>query len=514
MASDRDRAGGPLAPVRAAFARQDYDGALAALDRALSAEPARVELWMSLAELQHHLGRDREARAAVGRALALAPDHASALLLSAVLDNTLGDAVRGERTLRELLRRQPHHGAARANLASLLERGNRFAEAEREARDGLKDAPYEPLLNHVVAQCALHRGDLDTCALYLERLRVALEREPRHAIGPMPQHAAYLAAQLLQARGRHDEAFAAFVEANRIAAANAARRGVDGRAFLAEAAAEAAVLDGAADADRPALDEPAPLPFRPAFLVGFPRSGTTLLEQILDAHPDIVSLEEKGCFEEVLDLLPGGYPTGLARVAAVDRERVRAAYAARVLEHLPVAAGKLMVDKLPLRLTRAGAIHLLLPEARFIFALRHPYDAVLSCFMQEFGANSAMANCFTLEDAAAMYHRTMSLWSRYREQYPLAVVTVRYEALVDDLAREVRPVLEHLGVPWDARVEGFAEHALARGRIRTPSYSQVRRGLYTQARGRHLAYLPHFAPAVRALLDPWVARWGYAATGP
>lgn len=501
---------GPLARVGAAFAQQDYPAALAALEDALRIEPTRSGLWMSVAEIQHHLGRERDARVAVERVLALEPGHGPALLLSAVIDNSLGDEERGERTLRGLLSLQPHNGAARANLASLLERANRFVEAEREAREGLRAAPYDPLLNHVVAQCALHRRDLDTCEFYLQRVGAALAREPRLEIGPMPQHAAYLTAQLLRARGRHDDAFAAFVAANRIAASNATRRGVDGREFLAEVAAEAALFPADGVVVAADLGELGALPFRPAFLVGFPRSGTTLLEQMLDAHPDIVGLEEKGCFEEALNLLPGGYPGGLARVASADRAQARSRYAAGVLEHRPDAVGKVLVDKLPLRLARAGAIHRLLPDARFIFALRHPYDVVLSCFMQEFGFNTAMANLYTLEGAAALYDTTMALWVRYREQFPLAVVTVRYEALVADLASEVAPVLEHLGVAWDARVEGFAEHAVGRGRIRTPSYSQVRQGIYTEARGRYLSYAEHFTPKVRALLDPWVERWGYS----
>ena len=488
--------------ARAAHATGDLPGAQAALEQALGLAPRDPALWTALAELLHAAGRDGEARGAVERALALAPQDPAAQNLAALIANALGDAAGAEALLRGLLARQPHHAAARANLASLLERSNRAAEAEREARDGLKVAPHEPLLNLVVAQCALRRRDLDACALYLGRIR--------DAGGLIPQHAAYLRARLLDAQDRPAEAFAAFEAANRLAAAHAARAGADPARYRAQLAAESRAFTPEWVAGWGALPDPEPLPFRPAFLVGFPRSGTTLLEQILDAHPGVAALEEQPFLEELLNALAGGYPQGLAALGAAERAALRARYAARVLGARPDAAGRVVLDKFPLASTKAGAIQRLFPEARFVFALRHPYDVVLSCVMQEFGPNDAMANLLTLDDAAALYGATMALWQRYAEALPLAVATVRYERLVEDLAGEVRPVLEHLGLPWDPQVERFAEHARGRGRIRTPSYAQVSEGLSTAARGRFERYAACFGPGVRARLDPWVQRWGYA----
>lgn len=498
-----------VARARAAHAAGELLGALVALEGALRLEPQHAELWTGLAELLHTLGRDDDALAALARTFAMAPRDPVALLFAGIIHNARGDVVEAEAILRDLLTLQPFHAAARANLASLLERSNRYDEAEREAREGLKVAPHEPLFSLVVAQCALHRRDFDTCDLFLGRLRASLARDPRHETGLIPQHAAYLAAQMLQARGRHAEAFDAFAAANRIAERNSTRRGIRGGEYRAQHAAEARAFTAEWVADWAPLPQPEPLPFRPAFLVGFPRSGTTLLEQILDAHPQVVGLEEQGFLEDALNELPSGYPIGLARLTVAERSALRARYAAAVLGRAPKAVGKVLVDKHPLKLARAGAIQRVIPEARFILALRHPYDVVLSCFMQEFGFNSAMANFFTLEDAAALYDETMALWERHRAQQPLAVVTVRYESLVEDLAGQVRPVLEHLGVGWDARVEDFAAHAISRGRIRTPSYSQVSQGMYTQARGRHHDHAARFSPQVRALLDPWVEHWGY-----
>jgi tetratricopeptide (TPR) repeat protein len=493
-----------VARARAAHAAGGYNDALSALMQALLLAPQDAALLVTLATLLHELGRDVEAQPAAERALALAPADPNAVLVAASVANARGEGARAEALLRALIARSPHLATARARLASLLERASRFEEAEREARAGLKTATHEPLLNLVVAQCALHRGDLDSCELHLGRIRAAS--------GTIPQHAAYLAAQLLAAREMHAEAFAAFATANRLAAAHAAR--VAPPTDLAEVVAERGVFSDAWVAGWAPLAPPAALPFQPAFLVGFPRSGTTLLEQILDAHPGVSAIEEQPFLDDRIKEPACDHPQGLATLDHAAREGLRARYAAAVLAHRPEAAGRVLVDKLPLNLARAGAIQRLFPEARFLFALRHPYDVVLSCFMQEFAPNPAMVNFHSLEGAARYYDAVMALWAQHRAQQALAVVTVRYEALVDDLEAEVRPALAHLGLDWDPRVAAYAEHARSRGRIRTPSYAQVRQGLYTSARARFVKYLPLFSVEVRALLDPWVERWGYAPVNP
>lgn len=179
----------------------------------------------------------------------------------------------------------------------------------------------------------------------------------------------------------------------------------------------------------------------PVFLVGFPRSGTTLLEQMLDAHPELRTLEEKDAIDVVrrrIAGLPGGYPDALATLPAADLAALRALYRAEVARHLGGAAPTgLLVDKMPLNSLEAGLIHRLFPRARFLLALRHPADVVLSNFMQAFKPNAAMAQFSSLASAARFYAEVMALWQQYSAVLPLAVHTVRYEDLVADL--EGRP---------------------------------------------------------------------------
>lgn len=477
-----------------------------ALETAIAQAPWRADLWVMLGEVLWTIGLQREAAAAGREALARDPDAPGVLNFTGLIESRLGDVAAAEATYRKLLARHPHYSPGAANLAILLEHNNRLDDADAVARAGLRVAPNEPLLNLVAAKCALRRGDHETCALHIDRI------EAKAGASLVAQHAAYLRGKLHDARGEPALAYAAFQRANERARASWLRvhRGPNThRLVLAE---ERRRFTPAWLASWDELPPPAPLPFRPTFLVGFPRSGTTLLDQILDGHEQVMTLEERTFAEDLMNevaALPDGYPGALADLDPGLRDRLRARYAAAVAadkgELKPV-----VVDKFPLKMTKAGFIQRVFPEARFILALRHPYDVVLSGFMQEFLVNEAMASFFSLDEAAEMYDECFSLWQQYRDALPLAVHEVRYEALIEDLEAEVRPTLEFVGVGWDARVAGFAEHARSRGRIRTPSYSQVSQGLYTSARGRFTKYLQFFSPRARALLDPWVARLGYA----
>ncbi len=476
-----------------------------ALTAALAQAPRRADLWVMLGEVLWTMGLEREAATASRQAQVHGPNDPAVLNFAGLIEGRLGDVTAAEATYRKLLARHPHYSPGAANLAVLLEHGNRHDEADAVARAALRTAPNEPLLNLVVAQCALRRRDFETCALYLDRMHA------RAGQGLHAQHAAYLRGKMLDARGSFPAAYLAFQQANVDARESWQRVHAGPNLIRMLLQQERRCFTPEWVAGWSPLPEPAPLPFRPTFLVGFPRSGTTLLDQILDGHDEIMTLEERTFAEDLMNEVanyPDGYPAALATLDAATRDQLRTRYATAVAADRGLLK-PVVVDKFPLKMTKAGFIQRVFPEARFLLALRHPYDVVLSCFMQEFLVNEAMASFFSIDDAAAMYDEAFGLWQQYRDAMPLAVHEVRYEDLVADLEGEVRPALEFLGVEWDARVAEFAAHARSRGRIRTPSYSQVSQGLYTSARGRFVNYLPHFSAKARALLDPWVKRHGY-----
>ena len=198
---------------------------------------------------------------------------------------------------------------------------------------------------------------------------------------------------------------------------------------------------------------------RPAFLIGFPRSGTTMLEQVLAAHPEIVTTDERRFLFLIRDRYERRFPMGatlaekLAAIDAPTRERLRADYFAAVAAALPAATRALvLVDKLPLNLVDLPWIRAIFPDARVLVALRDPRDACLSCCMQDFVLNEGMIELLTLEGAARFYADVMSIWLGLRDRIGLSWLEVRYEDTVQDLEAAARRVLAFLAVSWDERV--------------------------------------------------------------
>ena len=237
-----------------------------------------------------------------------------------------------------------------------------------------------------------------------------------------------------------------------------------------------------------------------------------MLDSILRSHAAISVVEERDTVQSVqsaLERLPGGYPDGLAEFDSDHLAELRQIYFTELDKHLePDDRSAVVVDKLPLNTVHAGLIHRIFPQARFLFAQRHPCDCVLSCFMQNLRLNDAMANFLDLEDAARLYDKVMTLWQQYQAVLPLAVHTVRYESLVEAFEETVAPVLDFLGVDWDDAIKNYAETARQRGRIKTPSYNQVTQPIYTRARGRWERYREHMQPVSPTLLL-WAKHFGY-----
>ncbi len=250
----------------------------------------------------------------------------------------------------------------------------------------------------------------------------------------------------------------------------------------------------------------------PIFLVGFPRSGTTLLDQVLDSHPNIQVLEEQpllGSIFAELRQASGGYLPALAALDEKALQSYRQRYLREMARLLPLDhPGGLRVDKMPLNLVHAPLIARLFPEARMMFALRHPCDAVLSCFMQNFKINDAMVHFLSLEETTHLYTRLMALWQRAADVLPLRVHTVRYEGIVEDFRAEIAPLLHFLGVEWHDAVLKYDRHARSRA-ISTPSYQQVTQPIYAHARYRWMRYRTEMAPILDQLA-PFASSFGYA----
>ncbi len=475
-----------------------------AFGQACELDPANARVFANLALALQTAGRLQSAVPVFEQALELAPDDAESWLALGLVHNELRDTERAEQALKQALTLRPDQPRMYAELAALYEDLNRLDAAAETLNNGLQKAPDDPRLKLEAAKLARRGGDPGNAVALLEQFDL-------HALDDrLAQMLAYELGLNQDRLGAADAAFESFSQANRYAQKNERLQYVDASRFLARVDRTLAFFEQSNPADW-ATAPPDPDIGSPAFLLGFPRSGTTLTDLVLDNHPGIVTLEEKPTIEKLVIALmqhEAGYPDALA---ALDQEAIvslRRAYFTEAATHVRSEAGQLIVDKMPIRTINTGLIWRLFPDSKIIFSARHPCDVCISCFMQQFNANDAFANFFTLADTVRVYDKVMRLWQLYERTLPLAVHRVRYEDLVTDLEGESRRLMAFLGKPWHPGVLDYRKRARERGRIATNSYHQVTEPLYTRAVGRWRRYAKQLGPHLEAL-RPHMRYFGY-----
>lgn len=257
-------------------------------------------------------------------------------------------------------------------------------------------------------------------------------------------------------------------------------------------------------------------PRKMAFLGGHPRSGTTLLEQVLDSHPDIVSAEETNIFH-LSAYTPlckphkseGGILEQLKSCSLAEIEVARSRYFSIMDNCLPQPVGsRLLVDKNPSLTPLIPAMMRILPETKFLIMIRDPRDVILSCFMQSFHPlNRISGNFLTLEDTVAEYIGLMSNWFESSKSLEGRFLEIRYENLTVNLEDEARRVFEFIGVPWNETVLSFDRHARSKV-VRSPTADAVTEKIHTRATNRWKNYQKHFEP-FREQLAPCLKILGY-----
>jgi tetratricopeptide (TPR) repeat protein len=492
----------------------------------VAAAPQDAESWNNLGNARRALGDAAGAAAALSEAARLRPDSADILLNLATLLTVAGDeeaavaaleAYRGppdprvevergnlfaglvrldeaERGFRVALALRPDCGDAWLGLGLMYEhsgRGEALAPLLREAEAAGADDPGLRLLD---AYRLRREGDLEAALVAAEAGPADLE----------PTRRLQLLVELNDRLGRSDAAWGAAQAMNAAAGDESARTGAV--LYREEVARIAAMVTPAWAAS---WSPPAPPPARPApiFLVGFPRSGTTLLDTMLMGEERLLVLEERPLWNAILEAAP------IERLPALgDAEiaHLRDLYFEAVDRHAPQgsAGGRIPVDKMPLNLARVPWLHRLFPEAKFILSLRHPADVVLSCLFTNFRLNYAMANFLDPGDAAATYDRVMTAWERSRDAFGLAVHALRYEDLIADPEAALRPLYGFLDLPWRRDAADHRGAARARGYVASASYAQVTEPLYRRAEGRWRRYRAQLEP-VLPRLAPWAERYGY-----
>lgn len=507
----------------------DWDGAIAALERATALDPQAAPTRLNLATALAESGSFASAEEILRRTAAEYPaDPHPPYRLHTILKSQLkqDEAIVA---LEEAAARDPGSADIQIKLGveyGVVRRTNDAERAylrtlelrptERDAYLGLaiqyehqnREEEFAPLLERARANAA-PAGVCDFIASYELRRKgdfaaalATLDRVP-HDIEPI--RAAYLRGNLLDRLGRTDEAFGAYTNANELMQQESGEPLERARNLREELQQQIDLLSREwVDSWGPEAPEDG-LP-DPVFLVGFPRSGTTLLDTILMGHPRTVVMEEQPPLNIVEEEIGGMAALPALDAAAIARARAR--YFEEVEKIQPLAPGKVLIDKSPLFLYRLPLIQRLFPRAKVILALRHPCDVVLSCFMSNFRLNRAMANFLQLEDAASLYDLSFMHFEKSLYLLPVDTHRIVYERLVEDVEAEVRPLLDWLGLEWNAGVLDHRSTAKSRGLITTASYSQVTEPIYSRAAGRWNRYRRHLEP-VFDTLAPWSRKLGY-----
>lgn len=485
------------------FALSDLDAAEFAFENALAIHPYWPKAIVNLGCVQVERGQRETAMEHFQRALELAPQDSDVLRQVATTLWELHLPDQAETLFKNALDISPEDTVALATLATLYEQTNRLREAKEVALKALSLDPENLQAQKVQAILERRKGDPEKALVEVKKLA---ERAPTDADR---ESLTFELARLHDRLGHTDQAYAHFKEANQLQSESPAGRRVHGHTYLQQVEREADILSNTPPIKSAVTTADGSQP-DPVFLIGFPRSGTTLLDQVLDSHPDILVMDERPPLADVHERITRLEEASGRAFVQLDEEQRRVArefYFERAERFVSDFSGKVFVDKNPLGTSKIRIIKLLFPQARIVFALRHPCDVVLSCFMQRFTLNIAMANFHTLLGAVATYESVMDLWMRSGEGLGLPVHKIRYEDVVQDFEAQAKDLLQFLNVPWDARVVDFHEHAQTR-HVRTASASQVTEPLYTSALARWHRYGTYLAPHMNAL-RPFIESFGY-----
>ena len=468
----------------------DIDGAIEAFEMAITLAPLELEIYFNLSELLLNADLNQARLKVLTDARQIAPDDLRVLVDLGLTQAKLDDIDAAIATFRHAIELSPEFSDAHVELGMVLESLNRTEElAALVASVDPETAP--PEFAFLLAWQARRDGRFEDAARHASDIP--------ETVHPIRRH--HLVAGIADRLGDADAAYAAFERMNRAALDTAPDR--SGRSYRehverqteqwtrewANAWQEAEIEDGQKD---------------PVFLVGFPRSGTTLLDTMLMGLPELSVLEERPMM------------AGLVRMTA--NEPLPAMQSGRIAElrsaYFEEArqsgwdGSRWLVDKHPLNMQRVPLIKRLFPQAKIILAERHPYDVVLSCFMANFTLNYAMRSFTSLDEGARTYDAVWQAWSRGVELLAPDWRPVRYERLVVDPRGELEPLIEWLGLDWNPRLLDHTGSARERGRVRTASYSQIGEELYTHASNRWRRYAAHIAPVV-PILKPWAERMQY-----
>jgi tetratricopeptide (TPR) repeat protein len=464
-------------------ALQRYADAESAYRGALERNPGLAEAHANLGNCLRRLGRMHEAEAHFVRAIELKPGFAVAHFNLGILLQDREDFDRAIAEYRRALAWRPDFVEALNNLGSCL-RTQGFVDEARAAFERILDLRPTQIEAHCnLAQYKTYQADDPQIDQFLSQ---------RHRLESLPHDGQvrywFTAGKMLEDVGRHDESFAAYAEGNRAKSERtpwdeASHLDLKRRIIATFSRERIARHAHAATAEGPT----------PVFVLGMPRSGTSLLEQVLATLPGIHGAGEITWLPETLQGAAADFgaadfkfPESLEAASDDALLELGRRYVERIRQLAPNASH--VVDKLPDNFQHIGLIHLMLPNARIVHAMRDPMDSCFSCFSRLFIADNLgySYNLGAVGRYWVSYHELMQHWHAVLP--PGRILDVPYESMVTDFENQARRIVEYLGLPWDDRCLGFHEN---RRVVKTASVAQVRRPIYKTSVARWKPYAAH-----------------------
>jgi len=492
------------------WGRRDYPQYFVNMERASRLDPANHHILLDLG-LAYGMRYDYPAaERCLEEAIRVAPEKATALVMAGTHCRNFNQYTMAKHYFERAIQESGASPDTFVKLAELYERFRLLDEASKHVERALQLDGGCVLAWLVRARLSRLAGRLDDA----ERVLRPLLAQTGPSSWSTRIRGWYELGAILDGQGRYDEAMAALLKAKELLRPGAqqfiaSQRSV--HAHLAQAAKDlsADVLGRWFD-----LGKSLQPPRRLALLCGHPRSGTTLLEQVLDSHPDIISAEETPVFFETYLALKQGFPDGASMLSVLEsasQDRLlqsrESYFRCMDLFHNKAIGERLLIDKNPSLTTLIPGVIRIFPETKFLVALRDPRDVCLSFFMQPLPLNLTTGAYLSLEGTVEEYASLMGIWTAISPRMRNPYLEVRYEDMVEDLESVSRRTLDFLGVPWDASVLRFDEHARKK-LVRSPTYADVTKPVFKGAVGRWRNYQTYFEP-LQKKLQPFVKAFGY-----
>lgn len=255
----------------------------------------------------------------------------------------------------------------------------------------------------------------------------------------------------------------------------------------------------------------------PIFVMGFPRSGTTLMEQILFAHPKLVVTDELQVLRNQINQLdvllkrPLEYPQGLDSLSREEIQIYRDAYFKNMADELSnYERHYRIVDKVPMSIKYLGFIKRFFPQSPILMMIRDPRDVCLSCFFQHFAPNSSTVNFYSLKQTFEYYAEIMNLYLFFKSRLPLKLMEVKYEDMCDDFETYAKTIVKHIGEDWQDSIIDFYKPKYKRY-IATPSFDAVAQPVNKKAVGNWQNYAKYIEP-IEYIIEPFLKEFGYPSS--